>query len=201
MKRFGPFTAEGGLVLALIAVIAGGTFVVDSIAPDTKPVTRTVYGTPTVRVHQVGTGGIQPGAVQPRAVVPVVAASSAVPGTGVVTAAPQATVAPTKKKKKKAPTPTTPVTAAPAVTADPDPVEEPGPGSGEPTPCLLGPLCPPVASNGSGQQTTGGDAPKADGAKTASKSGTTASEPAASTAKAPPPAAPGAKATPAPKKP
>jgi hypothetical protein len=190
VKRFGPFTAEGGLVLALVAVIAGGTLVVDSISPDSKPQTRTVYGTPTVRVHDIGTGGIQPGDVQPRAIIPVVAASAGtVPGTAVVTAVPKPTVAP-KKKAKKVAVPTTPTTAQPVVTADPNPVTEPDPGGGQPTPCLLGPLCPaapaapPAASKGGDQPAS---AAKSDADKATGKTDAGSAEPAAASAKAPAP--------------
>ncbi len=149
MRRFGPFTAEGGLVLALAVVIAGGTFAVDSFAPDTKPQTRTVYGSPTVRVHDVGAGGIQPGAVQPRAVIPIQAAAvSTLPGAPVVTAPTTATPAPKKKKGKvkATPTPTVPVDE---VIEEPgtDPTDPVQPGGGGT--CALLVLCPPGGSSGS----------------------------------------------------
>ena len=68
-RRWGLLTGETALVLALIGVIVAGTFLVDTIQPASER-TNTIYGKTTMKVHNLGKGGIQPGAVQPRAYIP-----------------------------------------------------------------------------------------------------------------------------------
>jgi hypothetical protein len=68
-RRWGLLTGETALVLGLIGVIVAGTFLVDTIQPASER-TNTIYGKTTMKVHNLGTGGIQPGAVQPRQSIP-----------------------------------------------------------------------------------------------------------------------------------
>jgi hypothetical protein len=68
-RRWGLLTGETALVLALIAVIVAGTALVNVIQPPSSR-TNTVYGKTTMKVHNLGKGGIQPGAVTPRAYIP-----------------------------------------------------------------------------------------------------------------------------------
>jgi hypothetical protein len=107
-RRWGLLTGETALVLGLIAVIGAGTFLVNAIQPASSR-TNTVYGKTTMKVHNLGKGGIQPGVVTPRKIVvapPVVAPTGPTPiptlapptGTTPTTAPTKApTTTPTKK--------------------------------------------------------------------------------------------------------
>lgn len=122
MRRFSPIRAEGALVLGLLGVIAGGTYVINTYAEPTVT-TRTVTGAPIARIERVDQGGVKPGPVQPRVVQPVTP-----PAAVAAPVIPQAPAPPSKKTLVA----TTPEPAA----ATPEPVEaEPGallPGGTEP---------------------------------------------------------------------
>jgi hypothetical protein len=123
-RRWGLLTGETALVLALIAVIVAGTFLVNAIQPSSSR-TNTVYGKTTMQVHNLGKGGIQPGVVTPRKIVvapPVIAPAGPTP---IPTLAP-----PTGT------TPTTAPTKAPTAT----PTKKPGGGV----------LTPPSGGGGGG---------------------------------------------------
>jgi hypothetical protein len=112
-RRWGLLTGETALVLGLIAVIVVGTFLINAVQPASSR-TNTVYGKTTMKVHNLGKGGIQPGVVTPRKIVvppPVVAAPTG--------ATPLPTLAPPKGT-----TPTTGPTTAPTT----KPTKAPGGG-------------------------------------------------------------------------
>lgn len=98
--RWGPLTAETAIVLGVAAAIFAGAFAVDAMRP-TNERTNTTFGKDTVEVHQIGKGGIKPGALQPRTiVVPKPTAAPTTP-TGLPTPLPKpvktATAVPTVK--------------------------------------------------------------------------------------------------------
>src|SRR5437879_884556 len=68
--KVGPFSTESVLVFGLIAVIAGASFLVDSVQP-VRQRTTTTYGQTTFKTHTLGQGGVQPGEIQARTIVPV----------------------------------------------------------------------------------------------------------------------------------
>lgn len=134
-RRWGPLTAETAIVLGVAAAIVAGAYAMESVRPTNERTTTTV-GNDTIEVHQLGKGGIKPGALQPRVIVapkPSVAPSAA--PTPVATA----TAKPVKKPKPTAaPIPT--VTTAPGSGG----ILNPAPGEEEET-CTPIPLikaCP-----------------------------------------------------------
>lgn len=127
-RRWGLLTGETALVLGLIGVIVAGTFLVDTIQPASER-TNTIYGKTTMKVHNLGKGGIQPGEVQPRAYIP-----------------PQNLVSTPGEVPVEPPPPTPIATKAPQPTS----VATPKPTTGTGTPPILTP-----PDNGGGTQGCG----------------------------------------------
>lgn len=120
-RRWGPLTAETAIVLGVAAAIVAGAYAMESVRPTNERTTTTV-GKDTIEVHQLGKGGIKPGALQPRVVVAPkpTAASSAVP-----IAAATATAKPAKTPKPTAaPTPTATTAPGSGGILNPPPGEE-----------------------------------------------------------------------------
>jgi hypothetical protein len=67
-RRWGPLTAETAIVLGVAAAIVAGAFMVETIQPASQR-TNTSVGPETIVEHQLGQGGIKPGALQPRTIV------------------------------------------------------------------------------------------------------------------------------------
>ena len=158
MARWVPIRAEGALVLGLIGLIAGGTFVLNEVS-DPSVTTRTTYGAPMVRIQRVDQGGVKPGPVQARVIEPVVPATTSGLVAAPVTTAPPV-VPPKKVVVATTPNPVTAVTPDPAPAdpgggllppepgTDPAPADPGGgttPGGGGTQPCLLPPLCAPTS--------------------------------------------------------
>jgi hypothetical protein len=101
-RRRGPISLESALVVTLIGIIAGASALVNQIDPGTQR-TQTTVGATQFKTHQLGQGGIQPGVIQPRTIIPVhEAASDQLSGVTpapapkpVATKGPKPTVAPT----------------------------------------------------------------------------------------------------------
>ncbi len=99
-RRWGPLTAETGIVLGVAAAIVAGAFMMEHLQPSGER-TNTVNGNDTVKIHNLGKGGVVPGTIQPRTIVqkPItpttptgVPTTTAKPGK---TPKPQVTAAPT----------------------------------------------------------------------------------------------------------
>lgn len=115
-RRWGPLTAETAIVLGVAGAIVAGAFLVEAIQP-ARERTNTISGKDTIEIHQVGTGGVKPGALQRRTIVqqPV---KPVVP-----TTAPTATAKPGKTPKPQ-------VTAAPTQDVPGSGPNVPGQGGG-----------------------------------------------------------------------
>ena len=125
-RRWGLLTAETAIVLGVAAAIVAGAFMVEALQPAGEKTTTTV-GKDTIVEHNLGTGGVKPGPLQRRVIVP----QPVKPATP--TALPTTTAKPGK-------TPKPVVTAGPT---EPGGVI-PGPGTGG-APCTPIPLirtCP-----------------------------------------------------------
>lgn len=128
-RRWGPLTAETAIVLGVAGAIVAGAFMVEAIQPSSQR-TNTSVGPETIVEHQLGQGGIKPGALQPRTIV----RPTAKPVTP--TALPTTTAKPTKTPK---PAKTTEPTNEPGGGA----ITDPGTGGGSTcTPIPLIRTCP-----------------------------------------------------------
>jgi hypothetical protein len=74
-RKLGPVSLETLMVLALVCVIAGASVIVNRIDPGRQR-TQTITGQTTTKTQTLGQGGIQPGDIQPRTIVPVHSAAS-----------------------------------------------------------------------------------------------------------------------------
>jgi len=122
----------------LVAVIAGTSFLVNSVQPVRRR-TTTTFGQTTFKTHTLGQGGIQPGEIQVRTITPVhFAATDQVSGF-------TPTPAPLPKAKKTT-APTVAPSAAPTAgtVVDPPPTVPlvPPPSGTAPCNALLGLGCP-----------------------------------------------------------
>jgi hypothetical protein len=122
---------ESVLVLGLIGLIAGASFLVNAAHPAGVR-TNTTYGQPTVKTHTLGQGGIQPGEIQVRTLAP---AQTAIPDEADLD---EPTPAPTPRKTQA---PAAVPSAAPtAGTVVVGPGGNPGGDAPKPGGCILGAL-------------------------------------------------------------
>lgn len=116
-RRWGPLTAETAIVLGVAAAIVAGAFLVEAVQPAAER-TNTISGKDTIEIHQVGKGGVQPGALQRRTIVQQPVKPVVVP-----TATPTTTAKPGKTPKPR-------VTAAPTQDVPGSGPNLPGQGGG-----------------------------------------------------------------------
>lgn len=129
--KLGPISMESVLVLGLIGLIAGASFLVNAAHP-ARVRTNTTYGQATVKTHTLGQGGIQPGEIQARTLTP---AQTAMPDEADLD---DPTPAPTPKQTQA---PVAVPSAAPtAGTVEMGPGNKPGGETPKPGGCILGAL-------------------------------------------------------------